>query len=107
MKKEDFEKITNSMQEKLGKENASLIADDLVSLITENNRMEKEISKRETDITKLKDDKEKLMTTNINLLQQIDMGEDVPPHEIKNKETEEKPNYNFKNAFDKKGRFKV
>ena len=36
MQEKEFEKLTNTMQEKLGKENASKIADDIGTLITDN-----------------------------------------------------------------------
>lgn len=102
MKKEDFEKLTNSMQEKLGKENAGLIADDIGALITDNSSMLAELEKQQNEITKLKQDKENLISTNGNLLQQISMGVEKP----KTEEKEEAPKkFSFKSCFDERGNF--
>lgn len=102
MKKEDFEKLTNGMQEKLGKENSSLIADDIGILITDNQNMLSQIEKQQNEIRKLKQDKENLITTNGNLLQQVSMGVDVSK---KNKEDEPPKKFSFKSCFDEKGNF--
>lgn len=103
MKKEDFEKLINNMQEKLGKENSGLIADDIGTLITDNNSMLAEREKQENEINKLKQDKENLITTNGNLLQQISMGED---NTKKKEQKEEQPKkFSFKSCFDERGNF--
>ena len=103
MKKEDFEKLTNGMQEKLGKENSSLIADDIGTLITDNNLMLSQIEKQQEEINKLKTDKENLINTNGNLLQQISMGVDEPKNKVEKEKTPEK--FSFKSCFDEKGNF--
>ena len=69
-------KITKSIQDKLGKENTSLIADDLGKLITDNATMNKDLKGRDERISKLEQDKEALITSNGNLLQQVVMGDD-------------------------------
>lgn len=108
MKKEEMESLTASMQEKLGKEASAKIADDLGKLITDNAQMNKEIENRNSQITKLKQDKENLIATNGNLLQQVAMGEDFSSNVITRKQEqkeEEKP-FSFKDCFDEKGNFK-
>lgn len=104
MKKEDFEKLTNGMQEKLGKENSSLIADDIGTLITDNQNMLSQIEKQQNEITKLKQDKENLITANGNLLQQVSMGVD-DSKKNKEKEDESPKKFSFKSCFDEKGNF--
>ena len=104
MKKEDFENKMNSIQEKLGKENASLIADELGLLITDNVQMNKELENKNEEIKKLKTDKENLQTANINLLQQIPMGDDF--RKEKEEPEEKKQPFDFRTAFDEKGNFK-
>lgn len=104
MKKEEFENKMNSIQEKLGKENASLIADELGLLITDNAQMNKELENKDNEISKLKTDKENLQEANINLLQQIPMGDDYRKEE--KEEKEEKKIIDFRTAFDEKGNFK-
>ena len=102
MKNEDIEKLTQTMQEKLGKESSSLIADDLGTLITDYNNMNKQMQTQLEQIERLKQDKENLITTNGNLLQQISMGVEKP----KSVEKETTPKkFSFKSCFDEKGNF--
>lgn len=107
MKKEDFDNLTKSMQEKLGKEASAKIADDIGKLITDNTQMNNEISKRDNEINKLKQDKENLIATNSSLLQQVGMStEDFSTSKkLKEDEGEKKP-FSFKSCFDEKGNFK-
>lgn len=106
MKKEELDKLINGIQEKIGKDASGLISDDLGMLITDNTNMNKDLTNKENEINKLKDQKEKLIATNGNLLQQISMGEEENFF-IKNKKEKEKPKkFNFKDAFDTKGHFK-
>ena len=104
MKKEDFESLTNYMQEKLGKENSSLIADDLGTLISDNNSMNAEIERQNQIIEKLKQDKENLINANGNLLQQVSMGVEKQKATINKEETTPKK-FSFKSCFDEKGNF--
>ena len=100
-----FEDIRKSMEKKLGKENSSLIADDMASLITLNAEREKSLNSRDDEIEKLKKDKETLIQANGNLLQQISQeSEEILKPEIKEKE-EKKP-FDFRSMFDSKGNFK-
>lgn len=107
MKKEDMDKLINGIQEKIGKEASGLISDDLGMLITDNTNMNKDLTNKENEINKLKDQKEKLIATNGNLLQQISMGEEENFFTKNKKEEKEKPKkFNYKDAFDTKGHFK-
>ena len=97
------EKI-KEMQKKLGKENASLIADDFASLISYDSARTKDLNDRDEEIKKLKEDKEMLINANGNLLQQIS----VEKEEIlkpKKEEQENKKHFDFRSAFDEKGNF--
>lgn len=109
MKKEDFDNLTKSMQEKLGKEASAKIADDIGKLITDNTQMNNEISKRDNEINKLKQDKENLIATNSSLLQQVGMStDDFSISNSKKQKEDEKENkpFSFKSCFDEKGNFK-
>lgn len=107
MKKEELDKLINGIQEKIGKDASGLISDDLGMLITDNTNMNKDLTNKENEINKLKDQKEKLIATNGNLLQQISMGEEENFFIKNKKEEKEKPKkFNFKDAFDTKGHFK-
>ncbi len=111
MEVKKFEEITNQIIKKVGKENAGLIADDIGLLITDNTQMNNTISSKDKEIEKLSKDKENLITTNGNLLQQISMGKDEGnPFDRKNEE-DEKPktkakDFDFRTVFDDKGNFK-
>ena len=107
MTEKEFEKITKSIQDKLGKENTSLIADDLGKLITDNATMNKDLKGRDERISKLEQDKEALITSNGNLLQQVAMGDEsglINKNEPKNEEPK-KP-FDYRSVFDEKGNFK-
>ena len=104
MTNQEFENFTKSMQEKLGKENTALIADDIAKLIMDNSLMNKEITTKQEEITKLQSDKETLMNSNVSLLQQVAVG--TKP-EGKQKEETENKDFDFSSVFDEKGHFKV
>lgn len=107
MTEKEFEKITKSIQDKLGKENTSLIADDLGKLITDNGTMNTEMKQKDDQITKLKQDKEALITTNGNLLQQVAMGnEDNLINKNETKPEEPPKPFDYRSVFDEKGNFK-
>lgn len=104
MQVDDFKKLSNEMQEKLGKENTALIADSLAELSTDNIAVNELIAKRDAEIEKLKNEKEALIHTNGQLLQKISVGTE---EKTKKEDTkEEKKDFVFKSAFDEKGRFK-
>ena len=105
MKSNDFENLINSMRTKLGEENSALIADDLGTLITDNSQMNTEMDAKNNQITKLKQDKENLITSNGNLLQQISMGDDISSRPSNKKEEKEEKEFSFKSCFDEKGNF--
>lgn len=101
MKAEDFEKLTKSIQKKLGQEQSSLINDDLATMVLDNKSMNEEIVKHQETITTLKKDKDDLIMTNNRLFQQVAIGEEVKAEE---KQEDKKP-FNFRSVFDDKGNF--
>ena len=106
MKEEDFKLITDSIQEKLGKENSGIIADDIGKLLTLTSQGIKTISSKDDEIKSLKDTNEKLVLANGNLLQQIPMASEYDKHQSKEEAKEEKKSFSFREAFDSKGNFK-
>lgn len=101
MNNEELTKFQNSIKEKLGDENISLIADDLGELITTGTNAFNKIQEQSNEIEKLKDDKEKLIRANGKLLQQVPMSEEPK------KESEVlEHSFSFREQFDEKGRFK-
>lgn len=97
----NLEEFTNSIQEKIGKDESGKIADDIAKILTYDNKMKKDIKDRDDEITKLKKDKEMLIEANGNLLQSIPMGKE----EDKKQEDEKKP-FDFRTIFDEKGNLK-
>lgn len=104
MKAEDYQNKMNQIQEKIGKDASALILDDIATLITDNQNMNKELESKDEQIGNLKKTNETLQTVNGNLLQQVAMGDDTStknPEEDKKKEP-----FDFRTCFDEKGNFK-
>ena len=99
--------IIKSMEGKLDETNKVLIADDLANLITYSYDTDNTIKDKDEMITKLKNDKEKLLISNGNLLQKISAEKDeiLEPSKAK-KEEPIKQDFNFATLFDSKGNFK-
>lgn len=96
----NIEEYTSKIQEKLGKDEAGKIADDIANMLTYDSKLHKDIKDRDEEITKLKKDKEMLIEANGNLLQQVAFGkEEVKP----NNQDEDVKKFDFKSVFDKNG----
>ena len=106
MDSKKFQKITDRIQEKIGKENSSLVGDDIGLIITNNSELEKMLENKEKEIEKLKQDKENLIETNGNLLQQVAMGDDDGFSNNKKEDDEPIKPFNYRSVFDEKGNFK-
>lgn len=109
MKNEDFKKEIDSITEKIGKEKASLVADSFAKLISDNLQTNESIKKKDETITSLNTDKENLMKTNMNLLQQIPMAEEIKNTDRIKKQENNTPKasaFDFKEVFDENGNFK-
>lgn len=107
---EEIKKVTDTIQEKIGKEKAGLIADSIATIISDNMQMNKLINDKDKKIETLNKDKEGLMQTNMNLLQQIPMGreEDSKPKKKEETPKSEKANYyDYNQCFDDEGNFKI
>lgn len=104
MKEKDFQELINNMQSKLGEEASGLIADDLGMLISDNKAVNDSEVKYQDEIRNLKDQKEKLIATNGNLLQQISFGvEEQTKEEVKE---EPRKHIDFRDFIDSNGNFK-
>ena len=53
MKADEFQNKLNSIQEKIGQDASALILDDIATLITDNQNMNKEIDTKDNEISKL------------------------------------------------------
>ena len=104
MKEKEFQDLIQNMQSKLGEENSGLIADDLGMLIADNKAVNDTAVKYQDEIKMLKDQKEKLIATNGNLLQQISFGvEEQSQEEVKE---EPRKHIDFRDFIDSNGNFK-
>lgn len=104
MNSEELNTFLDSMKEKLGEENSALISDDLGNLITKNTEVFNTLANKEKEITRLNDLNQKLVSANGSLLQQVGAGLDKGSHD----EADDPPkkSFDFRDAFDEKGRFK-
>lgn len=105
MKKEELEKILDSISEKVGDEVKGTIASDIGSLITLNNQALEELHNRDEKISRLEDTNEKLIKSNGALLQQIPR---LDENSFK-KESDDKPQdnyFDYRSAFDENGNIK-
>ena len=100
MSDDELIKITDQIQEKLGADNAAVIADDLGLLITANAATQKALQERDNTIKELNDTKERLIAANGNLLKQ------VPVVEKKVEDEKPKQSINLADAFDARGNFR-
>ena len=104
MKEKDFQDLIQNMQSKLGEEASGLIADDLGMLISDNKATNDTAAKYQDEIKMLRDQKEKLIATNGNLLQQISFGvEEQTKEEVKE---EPRKHIDFREFIDASGNFK-
>lgn len=103
MSDEELTKFIDGMQEKLGKENSAIIADDLGILISSNAEAQKRSKEQDERIKQLTAHNEKLILANGNLLKQMPVEHSGPAC----REEEEKPKkrINLNDAFDAQGRF--
>ena len=100
----NIEDITNSIKTKLGDEESGKIADDLANLLIHDKSLNDSIKEKDTNIAKLKDDKELLVQANANLLGKIPMGK--VDDDFSTPKTEESPKvFDYRDIF-KDGRFK-
>ena len=99
MKIEDY---TNKIQEKIGKEEAGKIADDIANILSYDSKLQKDIQDKNDEISKLQKDKEMLIEANGNLLQQVPFGKEK---DEKNEPEEKKP-FDFRSVFDENGKIK-
>lgn len=109
MTDEEFLKITDSMADKLGKDNSALIADDIGLLINGNTSAQNALREKDEEIARLKANNEKLVLANGNLLKQIpvERHDDTPRGTVDDSSNAEvKEEFSWNQIFDSHGRFK-
>lgn len=103
MNSEELNTFLDSMKEKLGEENSALISDDLGNLITKNTEIFNTLNNKDKEIERLNGLNQKLVSANGSLLQQVSAGYEKSTHE---EDETPKKSFDFRDAFDEKGRFK-
>lgn len=98
----NIEEYTNKIQEKIGKEEAGKIADDIANILSYDNKLQQDIKNKQEEITKLQKDKEMLIEANGNLLQQVPFGKEKDERN----DPEEKKPFDFRSVFDENGKIK-
>ena len=71
LKKEDFEKLTNNLREKLDETTGALVTEELLAILSAYNNGYDEYEKTMSDNETLKNDKEELLKVNGRLYQKI------------------------------------
>ena len=100
---EELTKIIDGLQDKLGKENSAVIADDLGVLISRNAETQKALKDRDEKIEKLRERNEKLILANGNLIKQIpEEGSEPVKYQ---EEKSAKKDISFTDIFDAHGKF--
>lgn len=95
--------ITGSIEQTLGKDAFATISDKIGELLTGNADNMKALQERDSEIQKLKDRNEKLVTANGALLQKVPMAKIEKRVVSEEKQTEKEISY--KDIFDKYGNF--
>lgn len=105
MTDKELSQITDGIVEKLGIENSAIISDDLANLITLNSGVVNSMADKDKEIQRLKENNEKLVMANGNLLKQIPAGiESVPSSQPK--EESSNKSVSWYDLYDDKGHFK-
>lgn len=104
MTEEELNKINDSIKGKIGDENFAMIGDDLGTIITGREVMEKDIKDRDNEIADLKSKNEKLVAANAQLFKQIPVGHTSSKQE----DDDDSPtkDISLKDCFDANGNFK-
>lgn len=103
---ETLSSIVDTIQEKLGKEEAGKIADSLANILVIEEANSKTIKEKDENIEKIQKDKEMLIEANGNLLlHQAQAKEEESFFEESKKEKSNEP-FDFRSVFDSKGKFK-
>lgn len=103
MTEEELNNINDSIKGKIGDEAFAMIGDDLGTIITGREVMEKDIKDRDNEIADLKSKNEKLVAANAQLFKQIPVGH----NSTKQEDDEESPtkDISLKDCFDASGNF--
>lgn len=105
---ENLTDITTKIQEKLGAEESAKISDDIANILIFEETNKKVLKEKDDDITKLKNDKDKLIQANGNLMLKIPRGkeEDDSFKDSESDKNETKKPFDFRTLFDENGKLR-
>ena len=98
--------IVDTIQEKLGKEEASKISDSLADILVIEEANSKTLKEKDNSITKLQNDKQMLIEANGNLLLKVPQAKEEESFFEEGKKKEDNTPFDFRSVFDNKGHFK-
>lgn len=98
--------LTGKIEETLGKDNFAMISDTIGEILTGNSENMKAIAARDSEIDKLKDRNDKLVSANGALLQKVPMGYEQNDRKKSEEKENTQPKLSLKDAFDAKGNFR-
>ncbi len=93
--------ISDKIQEKLGKEESGKIADDIANILIYEESNNKVLEEKDSEISRLKQDKEMLIQANGNLLLKVPQGRE----DVKEEKEEKTVEFDFRSVFEN-GKFK-
>ena len=106
MNEKTLSSIVDTIQEKLGKEEAGKISDSLADILVIEEANEKLIKDKDNSINKLKSDKDMLIEANGNLLLHVPQAKEEDSFFDEGSKKEENKPFDFRSVFDEKGHFK-
>lgn len=99
--KEDFEKIVNSLKEKLDDTTQALVSEELLAIISSYSNASDDFAKMQEDVAKLKNEKDELLKVNGRLYQKIGFDKEEEKEEVKEKTPEDE--ISVEDVIDEKG----
>lgn len=103
---ETLSNIVDTIQEKLGKEEAGKIADSLANILIIEESNAKTLQEKNDKIDKLGKDKDMLIEANGNLLLHTAQAKEEESFFDERKEEKVNTPFDFRSVFDEKGKFK-
>ena len=102
----ELNKIVDTIQEKLGKEESGKIADDLANILIIEEANTKTLKEKDEQLTKMKKDKEMLIEANGNLLLHVPQGREESFFEDGKSDPKATEPFDFRTIIDEKGKFR-
>ena len=101
LKKDEFEKVTNDLREKLNETDRALVSEEILALLSAYNDGFDEYEKSVAEVETLKNEKEELLKVNGKLYQKI--GFDKKEETKEENEDDDKEEIKIEDVIDEKG----